>query len=234
MKRARLERRQRELVARRQARRSEHIRARSVRLGYWLALVAAFLIGAVLVYGIAHYRLKSSPNSVQRTFAVNTGLTLGRLLEMSSTELADVDIAEMNLLCAKGLPGAEKMDIEKAVKIVDYWTDRVDLETKRNRHRFKEHPEEYENSEIYYSMGMLVTVLQQDLDVHYNPTLIDVPENKIDEAFLSDPSNMFLTGLLGEKRIGTCASMPVLYAAIGRRLGYPLSLGSAKDHLFLR
>lgn len=152
---------------------------------------------------------------------------------MSPADLADVDIAEMNLLCATDLPGSEKLDIQKALKIIDYWTDRIDLETRRNRHRFKEHPEEYENSEIYYSMGMLVTVLQQDLGVRYNPALTD-SDNLNDEAFLSDVSNQFLTGLLSDKRMGTCASMPVLYVAIGRRLGYPVSLVNAKDHLFVR
>jgi hypothetical protein len=152
---------------------------------------------------------------------------------MNPAELADVDIAEANLLCAKNLPGSENLDVQRALKILDYWTDRIDLETRRNRHRFKEHPEEYENSEIYYSMGMIVTVLQQDLGVRNNPALMD-SDNLGDEAFLSDVSNEFLNGLLSDKRMGTCASMPVLYVAIGRRLGYPVSLVNAKDHLFVR
>lgn len=82
-------------------------------------------------------------------------------------------------------------------------------------------------------MGMIVTVLEQDLGVRYNPALTD-SENLPDAAFLSDTSNVFLTGLLGEKKVGTCVSMPVLYVAIGRRLGYPVSLVNAHDHLFVR
>src|SRR5439155_18651316 len=31
-----------------------------------------------------------------------------------------------------------------------------------------------------------------------------------------------------------CASMPVLYVAVGRRLGYPVRLVAAKSHLFVR
>ncbi len=153
---------------------------------------------------------------------------------MKPAELAEVDIAEANLLCAGGLPGSENLDIAAKLKQLDSWTDRVTLETRRNLHRFKDNPAEYENSEIYYRMGMIVTVLQQDFGVHYNPDLIDVPDSKVDEAFLSDPSNMLLTGLLSDRRMGTCSSMPVLYVAIGRRLGYPVSLVSAKDHLFVR
>jgi hypothetical protein len=201
----------------------------------WLiALTLAFMAGGVVTYSIARYQARSAvKSSSQRISTVHAGLTLGRLLEMTSAELADVDIAEVNLLCAKDLPGSQDFGIQKALKIIDYWTDRVDLETKRNRHRFKEHPEQYENSEIYYSMGMIVTVLQQDLGVRYNPALTD-SDNLPDAAFLSDPSNMFLTGLLNDKRVGTCASMPVLYVAIGRRLGYPVSLVNAHDHLFVR
>lgn len=35
-------------------------------------------------------------------------------------------------------------------------------------------------------------------------------------------------------RLGTCSSLPVLHAAIGRQLGYPLKLVTTKGHLFLR
>jgi hypothetical protein len=34
--------------------------------------------------------------------------------------------------------------------------------------------------------------------------------------------------------LGTCSSMPVLYVAIGRRLGYPLKLATTKSHVFMR
>jgi hypothetical protein len=33
---------------------------------------------------------------------------------------------------------------------------------------------------------------------------------------------------------GTCTSMPVMYVAVGRRLGYPLKLVTTDSHLFLR
>jgi hypothetical protein len=46
--------------------------------------------------------------------------------------------------------------------------------------------------------------------------------------------NIFINGLLSDERLGTCSSMPVLWTAIGRRLGYPLSLVHAKNHLFVR
>jgi hypothetical protein len=234
---SRRERRQEQRAAERTLRRSSSpANAIKPTRRYWLiGLAVAFIGGAGIAYSVARHQAKDlvSP-SVQRVSTVHSGLTLGRLLELSVAEVAEVDIAEANLLCAKGLPGSENVDVQGALKLINHWTDRVDLETRRNWHRFKERPEEYENSEVFYRMGMLVTVLQQDFGVRYNAELIDIPDNKVDEKFLSDPSNMFLTGLLSEKPMGTCSSMPVLYAAIGRRLGYPLSLVSAKDHLFLR
>ena len=92
-----------------------------------LGLAAAFIIGALVVYPIARIQSRAPERSRQRTSTVPAGLTLGHLLEMSPAQLADVDIAEMNLLCAKGLPGSENLDAQKELQIVDYWTDRVDL-----------------------------------------------------------------------------------------------------------
>lgn len=45
--------------------------------------------------------------------------------------------------------------------------------------------------------------------------------------------DLFINGLL-DGTGGTCTSMPVLYVAIGRRLGYPLKLVAGTGHLFLR
>jgi hypothetical protein len=53
------------------------------------------------------------------------------LLAMTPEELARVDIALMNLLCAKGLPGAEKLDIPPALRKRDEWAAKVRFETER-------------------------------------------------------------------------------------------------------
>src|ERR1043166_3801554 len=58
------------------------------------------------------------------------------------------------------------------------------------------------------------------------------PEQSDD--FFADSRDLFLHGLLGPSRRGTCSSMPVLYVALGRRLGYPLKLVTTKAHLFAR
>jgi len=43
----------------------------------------------------------------------------------------------------------------------------------------------------------------------------------------------FLNGILDTKK-GTCYIMPILYAAIAQRVGYPIRLVRAPDHLFVR
>jgi regulator of sirC expression with transglutaminase-like and TPR domain len=84
-------------------------------------------------------------------------------------------------------------------------------------------------------MLMLAVVLQEDFHVHYDETRKQAPSEATPrDGFFSDPKKVFLHGLLGPERVGTCSSMPVLYVAIGRELGYPLKLVTTKGHLFVR
>ena len=54
------------------------------------------------------------------------------------------------------------------------------------------------------------------------------------DGFFANAADVFLPGLLGPKRQGTCSSLPVLHVAVGRRIGYPLKLVTTKGHLFVR
>jgi regulator of sirC expression with transglutaminase-like and TPR domain len=84
-------------------------------------------------------------------------------------------------------------------------------------------------------MLMLTVVLTEDYGMQYDPLRKGTPAAaQTNDRFFSDPDSVFLTGLLGPKRKGTCSSMPVLYVALGRELGYPLKLVSTKGHLFVR
>ncbi len=86
-------------------------------------------------------------------------------------------------------------------------------------------------------MMMLATVLQQDFQTHYSPERA-LPqllgEREPSFVFFADSQDLFLHGLLGGKRQGTCSSLPVLYAAVAQRLGYPVHLASAKGHFYVR
>jgi hypothetical protein len=166
-------------------------------------------------------------------------LTLCRKLERMASK-TDYDIAAINLLAAKGLPGSEKLDVEKALKTLDLWATWVKRETDRHLYKFKQSPESFHNSEEYFRILMMVTVLQQDFKVKYHTS----PEKRAgiegvkqgDYSFYSDSKDLFIHGAASYDygHQGTCASLPVLYVAIGRRLGYPLKLVTCKRHVFAR
>lgn len=140
--------------------------------------------------------------------------------------VASCDVAELNLACAKGLPGSDDLDVEKCLTTFDEWAAHVQREIERHYYRFLKSPEKFNNSQGWFCVLMMITVLQQDFGVRYNPERIRDPDFK-------NSRDLFLHGLISGEG-GTCASMPVLYAAIGRRLRYPIKLVHARSHVFCR
>jgi len=162
--------------------------------------------------------------------------TLDDLLALEADELEQVDIARMNLLCATGMPGAENLDIEHALATLDRWAERVRFETERHLYRVHDprYAEHYRNSEAYLRASFLLQVLQEDLGVKYDMTAVG-------NFSFADSRVAFIHGMIPEPgqtiadtKGGTCASLPVLYVAVGRRLGYPLKLVTTKGHIFCR
>ena len=138
----------------------------------------------------------------------------------------DWDIAEYNLLCTSKLPGSQALNIDEALSRIDEMAYRVDAEIRRNYHRFRANPSEADHSQAKYCVLMMVTVLQQDFGVSYNPERIRNPDFR-------NSGDLFIHGMLGGAG-GTCASMPVLYTAVARRLGWPMKLVHTQAHLFCR
>lgn len=160
---------------------------------------------------------------------------LASLVESSPETLKQLDIARVNLLCADSLAGAEHLDITASLVAIDQMTARVRSETERHVHRFRKNPAEYENSEGFFRMMLLMVVLVEDFGVHYAPSKIgNIVSASAGDGFFTDAQDVFLHGLTGTNHQGTCSSLPVLYAAVGRRLGYPLKLVTTKGHLFVR
>ena len=155
--------------------------------------------------------------------------------ELLAVRFEDCDVALMNLLCAEGLPNAEGLDVQSALTLLDSWAVRIRSETQRHFYKFQRNPGEFEHSEGYFKMLIMAVVLYEDLQVRYNPDLIaNVGQPANGDGFFADSRDVFLHGLLGPRRMGTCSSMPVLYVALGRRLGYPLKLVTTKGHIFVR
>ena len=148
---------------------------------------------------------------------------------MTPDEIAKTDIAVLNLLCAQGLPGAEKLDID-ACLAHNRWLgcNGEERETARHLYRVNDprYADHYKHSEAVLRMEMLLQVLQEDLGVHYNL-------ERVRDINFTDSRDLFIHGMIADKNGGTCVSMPVLYAAIARRLGYPVKLVLAKEHVFL-
>ncbi len=146
---------------------------------------------------------------------------------MAEVELARQDFALLNLCSAEGLPGAEGLDITAKLKELDRWASRVRTETNRCLPQYFARPEDYQHSEAYFRMLVLVTLLQQDFGVHYKP-------ERIQSIDFTQSQDLFIHGMVGSSNGGTCVSMPVLYTAVARRLAYPVFLVNAKEHLFCR
>jgi hypothetical protein len=147
--------------------------------------------------------------------------------EMPTDELSWLDIGEVNLECATGLHGSESIDVRQYVAVLDQWAEVVAAATKRAWGQFERHSAQFKHSEAYFRMLVLVTVLQRDLGVSYAVRTLGEPFDCTDSRL------HFIHGII-EGVGGTCATLPVLFIAIGRRLGYPLKLVAAGQHLFVR
>lgn len=207
--------------------------------GHYFRVLVAFLAGGAITaagFSIIPSR-KAAPRSDQANSAVS-GVSSAEtaiprsyhdLLAMTPDELARVDIAVANLLCAKALPGSESLNIPAAIKRLDEWAAKVKAETERHLYRVTDpkYAEHYQHSEARLRAEFLVQVLQEDCGVHYNMA-------RIRDVDFSNPKDMFILGMIDDPNGGTCASMPVLYVAVGRRLGYPMKLALAKQHVYCR
>jgi hypothetical protein len=171
--------------------------------------------------------------SSQEPIVVDTK-AYGAWFEMMSREatqtdekLASRDIASLNLETALDLPGTGNLDLDGCVQKLNAWAKQVGIYTRDHWHLFQRSPDEYDFSRGHFLILALVTFLQKHLGVHYNLAFSEGDYNA------TDPRNLFIHGILAGQG-GTCVTMPVLYIAIGRRLGYPLYLVQAKEHLFAR
>ncbi len=149
------------------------------------------------------------------------------LLNSTPEQIARYDVAEMNLICAYGLPGTKGMSIPDMLRLLDVWARRVGLFTHQHWTMFTS-GRSGAHSAAEFRMLTLFHIICREFGVRYNPERIVDPDD------FSDAADSFLHGILLPRRMGTCASLPVLLVAIGRRLGYPLTLVESPGHRFCR
>ncbi len=133
--------------------------AKSAGRGWPLVVAVLIMIAGASAIGFAvgvNSRQKvAGPPAAHAPMPAAQARSLDALLKMTPEELAKVDIAEMNLLCAVGLPDAEGIDIDKCMATLDRWAERVKGETERHLYRltdprYKDHAEHYKHSEARF------------------------------------------------------------------------------------
>ncbi len=148
--------------------------------------------------------------------------------------LAEHDIAFLNLCIASGLTETESLNVPELLSRLDDWAAQVKFEICRHLYRLDHLSPQlttefsYGNSVGRFFCWFMLQVLQEDCGVAYHP------ERKSHPDFCR-PEDLFIHGIVEEGGTGgTCASMPVIYVAVGRRLGLPVYLVETRGHLFFR
>ena len=188
---------------------------KTLKVAFPLLLAAILALAAYLAFfSGSRTATPGRPPFNQTPKATRKAQSLADLLAMMPEQLAQVDIAEMNLLCATGLPGAEDLDIDRCLARIDEWAGKVKAETERHLYRVHDprYAEHYRHSEKYFRAEFLLQVLQEDCGVHYNM-------ERVNSISFAQSKDLFIHGVVADPNGGTCVSMPVLYVAVGRRLG---------------
>ena len=196
-------------------------------VGYAVVSLTSLALGAVVVM------LVVPPGDKPPASAGDGQRTVAQLIALSDAELERVDIVEMNIAVAREIPGLERLDYEIYRKRVDGWTDQFRRWLPTVEHAFKKSPAKYQNDVNFFRLGMLSQFLDEQVGIAYVEQQKTDQKRGVKEVRYTDPGDLLLHGLIDTKR-GTCATMPALHVAIGRRLGWPVSLACAKSHYVCR
>jgi hypothetical protein len=91
------------------------------------------------------------------------------LVRLPDAELARLDIAAVNLACAAGLPGADRIDWGFCLRTLDEWAARCGRFTAGVLPHFRRGKCDYPDSEPRFRVQALITHLQRDIGVRYHP-----------------------------------------------------------------
>jgi hypothetical protein len=151
------------------------------------------------------------------------------LAKLPEAALARLDVAEVDLICADGLPGSSRIDRSGCLRTLDTWTDCVRNWTAAAEVEYwQPDPASFDHSEPLFRMVSLVTALKQHCGVRYDPKAAGKGPGdpfEFDEQFIHG-------AIQGDG--GTCATLPLVFAAVGRRLGYPVKVVNNQRHVFCR
>src|SRR5689334_3487008 len=106
-------------------------------------LVRAFLLlfigGVGLLIALTAWKTNTTGREQPWSLFNHQGITVGIILTKSEA-LKGVDIAQMSIACASGLPGTERLDGQNAQAVLESWASRVGAETEKNIYKFYQEP----------------------------------------------------------------------------------------------
>lgn len=143
------------------------------------------------------------------------------------------DIAAVNLACARGLPRADGDQFPGYVAQLDTIAEAVQRYTERSWRLFKIKPAQFHNSENVFRVYTMEHVFRVQFGIRYDRKVREMTESGR-HFNTTDSSEVFIHGILGPKRTGTCSSLPTFSIAVGRRLRYPLKLVLVPNHTLYR
>ncbi|HUU20914.1 MAG TPA: hypothetical protein VM389_00130 [Phycisphaerae bacterium] len=179
----------------------------------WVVMLALI---AVTAWMIASDKWQPPPASPASAVPASS---LSEILSEPDGKLARRDIAELNLLAATGLHGVEAPEASAGMKMLDEWAGIVRRESQR---RLKASASESQPSEATGSR-LAATVLAEALRDQVGLNLLGKGSRDVDFRL---PANVFIHGCLNGRKASSLSG-PVVYVAVGRRLGYPLELAMA-------
>jgi hypothetical protein len=150
-------------------------------------------------------------------------MTAEDLAALPDSQLDRMDPLIMDLIVARGIPGLESLDIAKYTTTVDAWAKRIDDANRASEPFSKDEPTYRVSREFWMAGGMCVMLAGPAFGIRYTT----------DNLTAGKPEQQFVHGLIDNK-LGTCATMPVLYMAIGHRLGWPIHAVVSRDHMWAR
>ncbi len=151
-----------------------------------------------------------------------------RLLAYSDAELNRVDPVEMNLLVAKSIPSLANLDIPHYQRLADEWANAVRVRLPGAERVFHETPWDWDNDINLFRLGVVHGFLENEMGIAYKED-----QRNVTSIRYTDPSDLFLNGVMDTRR-GTCGNLAALHVAIGRRLGWPVSLACVNSHFICR
>ncbi|HUT60288.1 MAG TPA: transglutaminase family protein [Phycisphaerae bacterium] len=138
----------------------------------------------------------------------------------------------MNLAVAREIPGCENLDYQYYKQVVDKWADDVRNHLTIAEANFRKAPQLWRNDINFCRLGALATYLTRRVGVRYAKKYSQEQKAGKNSKY-KEPGAVLVHGLIDDLH-GTCANMPVLYVAIARRLGWPVSLACVGPHFVCR